>query len=147
MKKVLIAACVLFSTAVFAQQKKTSTTKTTVRKGPSFSPEKMKMLCQPWKLDTVETFGVVKPANAKEQNDGITMMADSTLFLTMEGKVSTGKWMPGTWGPQYIHTTVINVTKPIMFKIIKLSDNYMQLEYQDEELTKTEYYYSVKKKQ
>jgi len=143
MKKTLvIVACALLTISMSAQQKKT-----TVHKGPTFSPEKIKMLCQPWKLDTSETFGVIKPASGKEQNDGITMMADSTLFLTVEGKASTGKWMPGTWGPQYINTNIINVSKPFMFKILKLSDSYMELEYQDEELTKTDYYYSVKKKQ
>lgn len=144
-KTVLLSFCLLLAAGAFAQQKKL--TKTTHAK-PAFSPEKMKMLCKPWKLDTVETFGVAKSASATEQNDGVTFIADSTLFMTMEGTASTGKWMRG-WSDKIINTVVTavgtNIQGKKMFTIITLSDNYLELEYQNPDLIRTHYFYTPKK--
>ncbi|HWY98912.1 MAG TPA: hypothetical protein VNY36_07505 [Bacteroidia bacterium] len=146
MKKTLaLSICLFFIADAFAQQKKT--TKPVYHQAkPTMSPERQKMLCRPWKLDTVENFGVAKPANATEQNDGITLMADSTLFLTMEGKVATGKWFVG-WSPKIINTVTGTTTPPtkMMFTIMSLSDSYMELEYQTPDLIRTHYFYSAKK--
>ncbi|HSY76814.1 MAG TPA: hypothetical protein VK890_08155, partial [Bacteroidia bacterium] len=135
MKKTLtLSICLLFIVGAFAQQKKTTKSVYHQTK-PTMSPERLKMLCKPWKIDTVENFGVAKPANATEQNDGITLMADSTLFLTMEGKLYTGKWFAG-WSQKIINTVTGNTTPPtkMMFTIMSLSDNYMELEYQTPDL-------------
>jgi hypothetical protein len=146
MKKTLVLSiCLFFIAGAFAQQKSATPAKHQAK--PAMSPEKMKMLCKPWKLDTVENFGVFKPATAAEQNDGVTFLADSTLFLTMEGKVATGKWMRG-WSDKIINTvTGTNSDKKMMFTIMKLSNDYMELEYQipAPDLSKTHYYYSAKK--
>lgn len=141
MKKTLFisAICLTITMGAFAQQK---TAKTATKK-PAMSPEKMKILCKPWKLDTIENFGVPKPATAKEQSDGITLLADSTLFLTMEGAVKTGKWWIG-WSPKIINTLTGDGKDKMMFTIMSLSDNYMELEYQTPDLIRTHYYYSKK---
>ncbi|MGP8216546.1 MAG: hypothetical protein ACLQQ4_13340 [Bacteroidia bacterium] len=145
MKKTLVLSiCLIFVAGGFAQQKKT-TKPVYHQPKPSLSPEALKMLCKPWKLDTVENFGVAKPANAKEQNDGVTFMADSTLFLTMEGVPATGKWWVG-WSPKYINTsTGTGKEDKKMFQIMKLSDNWLELEYQTPELVRIHYYYSSRK--
>jgi hypothetical protein len=140
MKKVLvIAACLTFTIGAFAQQKKVyHAAKATM------PADKMKMLCKPWVLDTIENFGVYKAATAAERNDGITMMTDSTLFLTMEGNVKTGKWMMGySW--KILNTVTGDNKDKMMFTIMKLSDNYLELEYQTPDLIRTHYYYSAKK--
>ena len=147
MKKTLVlSVCLFFIAGAFAQQKKPAGTAAHHQAAkPTLSPEKMAQLCQPWKLDTVENFGVAKPATPAEQNDIVTFMRDSTLFLTMEGKASTGKWMMG-WSPKIINTVTGDApgTK-MMFTIMKLSDNYLELEYQTKDLIRTHYFYSVKK--
>lgn len=140
MKKTLVLSiCIALSVGAFAQQKKTYTH--TAK--PSMSADKLKMLCKPWKLDTVENFGVYAPATAKQQNDGITLMMDSTLFLTMDGAVKTGKWMVG-WSPKIINTVTGDAKDKMMFTIMKLSDNYMELEYQTPDLIRIHYFYSKK---
>jgi hypothetical protein len=146
MKKTLVlSVCLFFIVGAFAQQKKPAGTAVHHQAKPTLSPEKMAQLCQAWKLDTVENFGVAKPATAAEQNDIVTFMKDSTLFLTIEGKATTGKWMMG-WSSKIINTVTGDApgTK-MMFTIMKLSDNYLELEYQTPDLIRTHYFYSVKK--
>jgi hypothetical protein len=140
-KSFLLSICLVIGVGAFAQQK---TTKPIAHSKPSLSLEKLKMLCKPWKLDTIENFGVAKPATAKEQSDGITLLADSTLFLTMEGAVKTGKWWTG-WSPKIINTATGDAKDKMMFTIMSMSDNYMELEYQTPDLIRTHYYYSAKK--
>jgi hypothetical protein len=141
-KTVILSICLLFTMGAFAQQK---TAPKPVHKGVAMSPEKLKMLCKPWKLDTIENFGVAKPASAAQQNDGVTFMADSTLFLTMDGQVNTGKWMTG-WSAKIINTvTGSNSDIKKMFTLMKLSDDYMELEYQTPDLIRIHYFYSAKK--
>jgi hypothetical protein len=142
-KNLILSLCLIVSIGAFAQQKKT-TTKTVAHSKPTMSPERLKMLCKPWKLDTVENFGVPKAATAKQQNDGVTFMVDSTLFLTMDGVAKTGKWSVG-WSPKIINTVTGDTKDKMMFTIMSLSDNYMELEYQTPDLIRTHYYYSAKK--
>ncbi len=149
MKKTsVLSICLLFTTGAFAQQKAATTTGAKPvhhAAKPSLSPEKLKMLCKPWKLDTIETFGVAKPAGDAQKNDGITMLADSTLFLTLDSKAATGKWMTGS-SPKIINTvTGTNLENKKMFTIMKLSDDYLELEYQSPDLIRTHYFFSAKK--
>lgn len=143
MKKFLVfTVCALFAIGAVAQKK---TIHHAARTKPAFSAEKLKMLCKPWKLDTIEKFGVASPVTAKEQHDGITFMADSTLFLIQEGATKTGKWMMG-WSPKYINTVTDNGQTKMTFQVMKLSDNFMELEYQTPDLIRIHYYYSSGKK-
>jgi hypothetical protein len=148
MKKTsVLSICLLFTVGAIAQQKAATTNKPVHHSAakPSFSPEKLKMLCKPWKLDTIENFGVAKPATAAQQNDGITLLADSTLFLTMDGQANTGKWMRG-WSDKVINTvTGTNSDIKKMFTIMKLSNDYLELEYQTPDLIRIHYFYSAKK--
>jgi hypothetical protein len=142
-KNFILSICLVITLGTFAQQKKAAT-KAISHSRPTMSPEKLKMLCKPWKLDTVENFGVPKPVTAKEQSDGITFLADSTLFLTMEGVAKTGKWWVG-WSPKVVNTVTGDTKDKMMFTIMSLSDNYMELEYQTPDLIRTHYFYSAKK--
>lgn len=139
-----LSVCLFLALGSFAQQKPVA--KTTHAK-PAMAPEKLKMLCKAWKLDSVETFGVAKPANAIEKNDVVTFMPDSTLFLTMEGVASTGKWMRG-WSDKIINTVITatgtNIEAKKMFTIMKLTDTYLELEYQNQDLIRTHYFYVPK---
>lgn len=134
----IISVCLALSIAATAQQKKTYHSSK-----PSLSPAQQKMLCKPWKLDTIEEFGVYKAANASQQHDGVTFMADSTLFLTMDGVAKTGKWMVG-WNSKTINTVTGEKNDKMSFTIMKLSDNWLELENQTEDLRRIHYYYSAK---
>jgi hypothetical protein len=138
-----LTICTLFTMQGMAQQKGKGTTKTHQAKSP-LSPEKTKMLCKPWQLDSIENFGVVKPVNDKEKNDGVTFMADSTFFITEEGVPGTGKWKPA-WGTTVSATFgTPAVTK--QFKIISITDSKLIMSYQTPDLITLTYTYSAKPK-
>ncbi|HXB11605.1 MAG TPA: hypothetical protein VNZ45_06445 [Bacteroidia bacterium] len=120
------------------------TTKTTPHKTQtaSLSPEKSKMLCKAWKLDSVEQFGVQHPANAKEKGDGITFVVDGSFFVTSEGVAATGTWKCN--GSVYIYTSSGTPENKMMYKIMGLADNRLALEYQTPDLIRIHYVYSPK---
>lgn len=144
MKKTLILApCLLFVAPVFSQSKAHHTTAhKTYHQSATISPEKSKMLCKPWVLDSVEQFGVAQKASPKEKSDAVTFVADGTFFITSEGVASTGKWT-GTANP-YIYTTTGTPEEKKMYKLISLSNNKLVLEYQTPDLIRIHYTYSPK---
>lgn len=131
----LIAGCFLAMPA-FSQNTQKAAAK------PALSPDKSKMLCKAWQLDTVSEFGVDNKATAKEANDGITLVADGSLFITQEGVAATGKW---SYMAGRINTVTTNPDKKMSLKIISLTDGRLVLEYQAEDLTRTQYTYYPKK--
>ncbi|HTB31128.1 MAG TPA: hypothetical protein VK808_03830 [Bacteroidia bacterium] len=140
----LVAVCSLIAVPVFSQTTNTSTTKKVPPSGgTSLSADQSKMLCKAWKLDSVSAFGVDKKANSKEAGDGITPVADGSLFLTQEGVASTGKW---TCGGGRLNAITSNAgTKS--FKVISMTDARMVLEYQypAPDYSKITYIYTPKK--
>jgi hypothetical protein len=137
----ILGICCLVATPGFSQQKPAA--KKTLPAN-TMSADQNKMLCKAWKLDTVSVYGVDKKANAKEANDGITLMADGTLFLTREGEAGTGTW---TYSAGHINAVIKDPAKTYSFKIIGLADGRMVLEYQvpAPDLSRIKYVYSPKK--
>jgi hypothetical protein len=147
MKKIsILIAGLLFAASAFsqnAQAGKTPAHKTTTQAGPTVAADKSKMLCKAWGLDSVEQFSVVHVANATEKADGVTLMADGTFFITWEGVAGTGTWS-GNAAP-YINTSVGTPAAKKMYKVISLSDGRLVLEYQTEDLIRSQYIYKPKK--
>lgn len=141
MKQLMIIAVLCFF-MMPASAQNTGHAKKTSSPGSALSPERSKMLCKPWQLDTISEFGVDNKVNAKEANDGITFVADGSFFITMEGAASTGTW---TYSAGRINTTTTNPDNKMSFKIISLADNRLVLEYQAPDLTRTQYTYTPKK--
>ncbi len=137
----LIIGC-MFTTPLFSQKKATTTKKAPSSGGASLSDEKSKMLCKAWKVDTISEFGVDSRPTSKQAADGITFVADGSLFMTMEGVASTGKW---TYGGARINTVTTSPDAKMSFKIISLADNRMVLEYQTPDLIRIQYVYKPKK--
>lgn len=137
----LIVVCSLFVIPVFAQNA-THAKKAASSSGSSLSPERSKMLCKPWQLDTISEFGVDNKVNAKEASDGVTFVADGSFFITQEGAASTGTW---TYSAGRINTTTTNPDNKMSLKIVSLTDNRLVLEYQAPDLSKTEYTYHPRK--
>jgi len=140
MKKIsILVAGLLFVAPAFSQNAAHKTTQT----GPSVSADKAKMLCKAWMLDSVEQFSVVHAANTTEKADGITFMADGTFFVTWEGVASTGTWS-GNAAP-YINTSTGTPAVKKMYKLLSLADGRLVLEYQTEDLIRSQYIYKPKK--
>lgn len=138
---VILIAC-LFALPAFAQNAAHA------KKAPASSglaPERSKMLCKPWQLDTTSEYGVDTKAAGKEANDGITFVADGSFFITQEGVASTGTW---TYSGGRINTVTTNPDNKLSFRIMSLADNRMVLEYQipAPDLSRIQYTYSPKKK-
>lgn len=143
MNKMVFAFSGLFlMVQAFAQNAQPKAFHKTAQSGPTISAEKSKMLCKAWKLDSVEQFGVVQKASAKQANDGVTFTADGNFFYTSEGAAVTGTWK-GNAAP-YINTVAGTPEVKKMFKLISLSDNKLKLEYQTEDLIRITYTYSPK---
>jgi len=138
----LIAIGTFIAIPAFAQSTKTETKKVPSSGGTSLSADQSKMLCKAWKLDTVSVYGVDSKPKAKEANDGITPVADGSVFLTQEGVATTGKW---TYAGGRIN--VVSPSNKVSFKVISLTENRMVLEYQypAPDLSKVKYTYSPKK--
>lgn len=100
------------------------------------------MLCKAWVIDTISEFGVDSKPTAKQAGDGITLVADGSLFITMEGVASTGKW---TYAGGRINTVTTSPDNKRSLKIISLADNRMVLEYQTPDLIRIQYVYKPKK--
>lgn len=145
MKKTLaLVPCLLFVVPVFSQSKTHHTTAhKSYHQSASISAEKSKMLCKAWVLDSVEQFGVVQKASAKEKSDAVTFMSDGTFFITSEGVATTGKWT-GNATP-YVNTVTGTPEDKKMYKLITLSDDKLVLEYQTPDLIRIHYTYSPKK--
>ena len=142
MKTLLLLAAGCF---LFAQSNAQQTTgKTTPHKtqAATLSPEKSKMLCKAWRLDSVEQFGVLHAANAKEKGDAITFVADGSYFITSEGVAATGTWKCN--GSAYIYTSSGTPENKMMYKIMGLADNRLALEYQTPDLIRIHYIYKPK---
>lgn len=138
---IALAVC-FFDMQAYAQSTTTPVKKTS---SGALSPDRSKMLCKVWQLDTVSAFGVGNKANGKEANDGITFGADGSFFITNEGAASSGTW---TYSAGRINTHTTNTDVPdnkMSFTIISLVDNRMVLEYQSADLTRTQYTYEPKK--
>jgi hypothetical protein len=140
----LIAIGTFIALPVFSQTTKTATKKVPPSGGTSLSADQSKMLCKAWKLDTVSVYGVDSKPKAKEANDGITPMADGTIFVTQEGVATTGKW---TYVAGRINVVADNPANKVSFKVISLADSRLVLEYQypAPDLSKVKYTYSPKK--
>jgi len=138
---VILIGC-LFAMPVFAQN---TTHAKKAPAGSSLSPDRSKMLCKAWQLDTVSMYGVDNKPTSKEANDGITFVADGNLFITQEGVASTGTW---TYAGGRINTVTTNPDNKLSFRIMSLADNRMVLEYQipAPDLSRIQYSYSPKKK-
>lgn len=139
----LILTGALFVIPASAQN--TSHSKKSPSAGASLSADRSKMLCKAWQLDTVSEFGVDNKATAKEANDGITFVADGSLFITQEGVAATGTW---TYSGGRINTVTKNPDNTLSFRIMSLADNRMVLEYQypAPDLTRVQYTYHPKNK-
>jgi hypothetical protein len=137
----LIGFCCFITISAFSQK---ATKKVPSSGGTSLSADQSKMLCKAWKLDTLSEYGVDNKANAKEASDGITFVADGSLFLTMEGNAGTGTW---TYAPGRINAVLKSPDKTLNFKVISLTDGRLVLEYQipAPDLSKIKYSYSPKK--
>jgi hypothetical protein len=140
----LIATCGVITVSCYAQSTTTPVKKTTSAKQTALTPEKSKMFCKAWKLDTISEFGVDNKAKGKEANDGITLVADGSLFLTQEGVTSTGTW---TYAGGRINTVTTSPDNKLSFKVMSISDARMVLEYQNPapDLSRIQYTYSLKK--
>jgi hypothetical protein len=138
---VILTGC-LFAMSVFAQN--ATHTKKAPSGASSLSPERSKMLCKAWQLDTISEFGVANKAIGKEANDGITFVADGSFFITQEGVPKTGTW---TYAASRINTVTTNPDNKLSFQIMSLADSLMVLEYQypAPDLTRVQYIYSPKK--
>ena len=103
------------------------------------------MLCKAWQLDTISMYGVDNKLTSKEANDGITFVADGSLFITQEGVASTGTW---TYAGGRINTVTTNPDNKMSLRIMSLADGRMVLEYQipAPDLSRVQYTYSPKKK-
>ena len=143
-RAILVAIGILFVIPVFSQTAKSTAKKVPPQGGTSLSAEQSKMLCKAWKLDTVLVYGVGNKPNAKEANDGITLIADGSLFLTFEGVASTGKW---TYAGGRINTVTQKPDNKISFRLMSLADSRLVLEYQypAPDLSRVKYIYSPKK--
>lgn len=130
--------CCFFAMPVFAQN--TIPAKKTT--GSVLAPDRSKMLCKPWQLDTISEFGVDNKVNGKEANDGVTFVSDGSFFITQEGVASTGTW---TYSAGRINTVTTNPDNKMSWRIISLADNRLVLEYQEPDLNRTQYTYSPKK--
>jgi len=138
----VISACCFIAMPVFAQTA-ASTTKAPSAKS-SISPEKSKMLCKAWKLDTYSAYGVDNKAGGKQANDAITFVADGTFFITQDGVSSTGTW---TYVAGHINAVTTNPDAKLSFKLVDLTDVRLVLDYQypAPDLSRVEYTYSPKK--
>jgi hypothetical protein len=147
MKTILVfsVACSISALQIFAQQPAKLVHKTA--QTATLSPEKSKMLCIAWKLDSVEMFGVVHPPNSKEKSDAITFISDGTYFITSEGISASGTWLCN--GSAYINTVSKQATAgaaetKMMYKIISLSANKFVFDYQTPDLITVRYTYIPK---
>src|ERR1035441_8172807 len=130
----LVITC-LITVPVFSQTK-SKAKKVSSSGGTTLSDEKSKMLCKAWKVDTISEFGVDSRPNSKQAADGITFVADGSLFITMEGVASTGKW---TYSGGRINTVTTSPDNKMSLKIISLADGRMVLEYQTPDLIRIQY--------
>jgi len=140
----LIATCGVITVSCYAQSTTTTPVKKTTSAKPSLSPEKSKMLCKAWKLDSISEYGVDNKASGKQVNDAITFVADGTFFITLDGVASTGTW---TYASGRINTVTKNPDNTYSFKILGLSDNCLMLDFQypAPDLSRAKFTYSPKK--
>ena len=136
-------------TSSFSQTHTAKKAATPQTPGGSLATDKQKMLIKAWVIDTVGNFGVFSVASAKEKNDGITFIADGSLFLTQEGAAITGTWkyaggriMVDTKNPDDAKGYYGN---KINFKMLSLADSRLVLEFQTPDLIRIQYIYKPKK--
>jgi hypothetical protein len=133
--------CCFLTMSVFAQN--TNPVKKTSPVG-ALTPDRSKMLCQAWQLDTISEFAVDNKVTSKEANDGVTFVSDGSFFITQEGAASTGTWK---YSAGRINTVTSNPDNKMSLRIISLADDHLVLEYQDPDLNRTQYTYHPKKQQ
>jgi hypothetical protein len=141
----LIVICWLVSsTAVFAQDNKTTNHKVPPQGGTSLSAQKGQMLCKAWKLDSISEFGVDKKPRGKQTNDSIRFAADGSLSITHDGAAASG-----TWSYSAGHITIVtqNPDNKLNFKLVTLTEGKLVVDYQypAPDLTRQRYTYIPKK--
>ncbi len=145
MQKTICSVLLLISAMSIAQQKVPQTA--VPRPGAILSAANQKdtLLCKAWTLSVVDVFGTVNKPSEKQKNDGVTFILDGTAFLTMDGVARTGKWSFDK--PQSNVTIDVDGGKEkFRFKILNLTKDQLQYEYQDPELIKTKYTFVPLKK-
>lgn len=93
--------------------------------------------CKAWKMVNYERFSVVNLPAENEKKDGVTFVADGTVFLTIEGVAKTGTWSNDktrTW----VNMLFDNGEK-FKFKVVTLTADQFIYTYQDPELMSTKY--------
>jgi len=115
--------------------------------GSTLSPDRSKMLCKAWQLDTISEFGTDNKAEGKNAHDAITFGSDGSFFMTQDGTVMSGSWSCS--GDRITVETVSPDKNKLNFQIISLSGNRLVLAYQfpAPDLTKVQYTYSPKKQE
>jgi hypothetical protein len=130
MKNLLSALLCLVCAIVLAQTSKTNTT-------PS---PKEKLIAQHWKLFGTEEFGVIKKAGAKEANDGAAFESDHKANITLAGTSKTGNWSMDKYG-SFLTVAIDSSSEKRSYKISKLVNDTLVLEYKDSALVKTKYHF------
>jgi hypothetical protein len=118
--------------------------KPSTNESPAFT-SKDSALCRPWKLVTIEEFGVANPPGELQKNDGITFMKDGTVFFTQNGKAKTGTWTLDK-GRTWININFEDTKEQMKFKLMKVDDRQLSYEYQDPHLIRTIFNYDPVKK-
>jgi hypothetical protein len=142
-KHVIIVIGFLTTLPAFSQNTVT-TKKAPPIGGASVSPDRSKMLCKAWQLDSISEYGVDNKANGKQVNDAATFVEDGTFFITLDGVTSTGTW---AYAGGRINTVTKSPDNTYSFKILGLSDNCLILDFQypAPDLTRATFTYSPKK--
>ena len=99
-------------------------------------------LCKPWRLSSVEEFGVENPPGDKQKDDGIVFTGDGNVSFTKDGKAKTGTWSLDK-ARTNINLVFVEPKEQLHFKLIKVDDKSLKIEYQNPNLIRTVYNYSV----
>lgn len=142
MKKILFAVAAFFTINLCAQ------TNTKVAPKPNTQQTdntKELLLTKAWSLTKTEEFSVESPAEGKQKDDGVTFVADKTLFLTMQGEQKTGTWLLDKTQAN-VMVTIDGGKEKYRFKILTLTADEFKFEYQDAEYSKIKWTCVPKKK-
>lgn len=137
----------LFVTATYFAQEKAPTPKAEYKPKQAAAPAPVlrdEALCKAWKLISYERFSVVNTPEENQKQDGVTYMADGTVFLTMDGVTKTGTWSNDK--TRVWVNMVFDNGEKYKFKIVTLTADQFEYIYQDKELMSTKYTCGVQKK-
>ncbi len=141
MKKLMLIAAI----CILAAMPSAAQPSWRVSHGINLTPEKTKIICKSWKLDSTEMFDVPHASNGKESGDGVTFNTDGSFSITKEGVAANGTWKAAG---VYINTTsktagAASDTK-MMFKAISIAADKLVLDYQTPDLITVRYTYLPK---